>query len=145
MQFAAIQDVIHVFLEDHLRIIVREIQPTHLGQALVRVVNTHDRDLLVQSSPYHVGDVQLSFDPHNQGRNWCLMNFNRECWLMLLGFPLDHWNHDSIQNDIASFGRVLLWENERSYLARLLIRTRVIGLNDVPYFIVITETEGFQG
>jgi hypothetical protein len=55
MQFAAIQDVIHVFLEDHLRIIVREIQPTHLGQALVRVVNTHDRDLLVQSSPYHVG------------------------------------------------------------------------------------------
>jgi hypothetical protein len=31
---------------------------------------------------------------------------------MLLGFPLDHWNHDTIQNAIASFGRVILWEND---------------------------------
>jgi hypothetical protein len=27
---------------------------------------------------------------------------------MLLGFPLDHWNHDNIHNAIASFGRVIL-------------------------------------
>jgi hypothetical protein len=31
MQFAVVQDVIHEFLEDHLCIAVREIQPSHLG------------------------------------------------------------------------------------------------------------------
>jgi hypothetical protein len=29
---------------------------------------------------------------------------------MLLGFPLDFWAHDHIQNAIESFGRLLMWE-----------------------------------
>jgi hypothetical protein len=47
---------------------------------------------------------------------------------MLLGFPLDHWNHDTIQNAIASFGRVILWENDKRYLASLLVKARVTDL-----------------
>jgi hypothetical protein len=59
---------------------------------------------------------------------------------MLLGFPLDFWNHDSIQNAI---GKVLLWENYRDYLARLLVKSRVTYLYGISHFIVIIETEGF--
>jgi hypothetical protein len=73
------------------------------------------------------------------------MNLNRDCWLMLLGFPLDHWNHTSIQCVIASFGRVILWENDVDYLTWLLVRARVIDLEDVPLFIVLIESNGFQG
>jgi hypothetical protein len=32
---------------------------------------------------------------------------NQECWLMLLGFPLDYCNNDSIQNALASFERMI--------------------------------------
>jgi hypothetical protein len=47
---------------------------------------------------------------------------------MLLGSPLDHLSHDCIQHAIGSFGRVLLWENDRSHLAKLLVRARITYL-----------------
>jgi hypothetical protein len=31
----------------------------------------------------------ITFVEHNKGRNWCAINFNRECWMLLLGYPLD--------------------------------------------------------
>jgi hypothetical protein len=64
---------------------------------------------------------------------------------MLLGFPLDYWNNDSIQNAPSSFGRMIMWENDRDLLARLMVRARVTDLQEVPYFLVLTEAEGFQG
>jgi hypothetical protein len=64
---------------------------------------------------------------------------------MLLGFPLDYWNNDSIQNAPSSFGRMIMWENDRDHLARLMVRARVTDLQEVPYFLVLTEAEGFQG
>jgi hypothetical protein len=36
---------------------------------------------------------------------------------MLLGFPLDYWNFESIQNAVVFFGKVLLWENDKNNLA----------------------------
>jgi hypothetical protein len=90
MQFGADQEVINKFLEEHRRVLVREIQPSHLGQALVCFANVHDRDNLVNTSPHMYGDVQISFVRHNQGRNWRALTFNHECWLMLLGFSLDY-------------------------------------------------------
>jgi hypothetical protein len=64
---------------------------------------------------------------------------------MLMGFPLDFWNQENIQYAIASFGRVIIWENDRTNLARLLVRARVTELQDVPHFILFTNMEGYQG
>jgi hypothetical protein len=72
------------------------------------------------------------------------MQFNQECWLLLMGFPLDHWNHEAIQSAVGSFECVLLWENDRRNLARLLVRARVTDFTDVTHFIVLTKSEGFQ-
>jgi hypothetical protein len=47
---------------------------------------------------------------------------------MLMGFPLDNWNHECIQSAIGSFGRLLLWENDMAYLARLLVKAHVTEL-----------------
>lgn len=63
---------------------------------------------------------------------------------MLLGFPSEFWDQQSIENSICSFGRLLSWENDPSNLARLIIRARVVDLEKVPEFIVITEGEGFK-
>lgn len=64
---------------------------------------------------------------------------------MLLGFPLDFWNQSSIENDIASFGRFVSWERDLSHLSRIILRARVVDLEHVPEFIVLTECEGFIG
>jgi hypothetical protein len=63
---------------------------------------------------------------------------------MLLGSPLDYWNNDHIQSALASFGRMLMWENDRDHLARLMVIACVSDLQDVPYFLVLTKAEGFQ-
>jgi hypothetical protein len=49
----------------------------------------HDRDLLVNHSPHPCGGVEFTVVWHNQGSNWRDLNFNHECWLMLMDFPLD--------------------------------------------------------
>jgi hypothetical protein len=116
LQFVAVHEVVHEFLDEHMNVRIREIQPTHLGQALVRFVNVHDRNLLINNNPRPYGGVDFHLVRHNQGHNRHNMLFNRECWLMLLGFLLDHWNNDCIQNTIASFGIVLLWENDMRHL-----------------------------
>jgi hypothetical protein len=51
----------------------------------------------------------------------------------------------SFQMVVTSCGRVLLWENDRGFLTRLLVRAHVINLLDIPHFIVVSEGEGFQG
>jgi hypothetical protein len=143
--FGTLQEVIHEFLDDHLRVHVREIQPSHLGQGLVRFANAHDRDLLVNNNPHPYGDILLDFVCHDQGRNWRALNFNRECWLMLPSFPLDYWTTESIQNAIDTCGKVMLLENDRGHLAWLMVKVRVTNLKDVSHFIVFSESEGFQG
>jgi hypothetical protein len=40
---------------------------------------------------------------------------------------------------------MIMWENDREHLARLMVRVRVTDLREVPYFLVLTEAEGFQG
>jgi hypothetical protein len=73
------------------------------------------------------------------------MEFNRECWIMLLGVPLDFWSTEHIQSAILSFGRVLHWEEDHINLARILVKARVTNLEDVPRHIVLSEVEGFLG
>jgi hypothetical protein len=58
---------------------------------------------------------------------------------MLLGFPLDYWNIDSIETMLASFGRMLMWKNVKDHLTRLMVRARVTDLQDVPQFFVVIE------
>jgi hypothetical protein len=116
-----------------------------LGQALVRFENIFDHDMLVNNNLHPYGGVNFHVVLYNATRNWRVVQFNQECWLMLIGFPLDYWNTDSIQNALASFGRMIMWENDREHLARLMVRVRVNDLREVPYFLVGTEAEGFQG
>lgn len=82
---------------------------------------------------------------HNAGPNHRAINFNRECWLLLIGFPLDYWSTEHISGAIKSFERLLVWERDDDCLAHILIKARVTDLQDVPQFIDITEGDGFQG
>jgi hypothetical protein len=91
------------------------------------------------------GDVSISFVDHNKGRNWGAVNFNRECWLLLLGFPPEFREDNFVVNSISSFGRVISWVDDDRHLSRILVKARVIDLESVPQFLVLTDGEGFQG
>lgn len=127
---------------DERHIAFLDIQPTSLGQALVCFNSPVVRDSLVLHSPMNVGNVQMTFTRHQQGRNWRRINFNLECWLMLLDFPLDYWDSEYIQDAICSFGRVENWINNRTRLARLMVKVRVADLQSVPHWIVFSDGVG---
>jgi hypothetical protein len=59
--------------------------------------------------------------------------------------PLDFWSTEHIQSAIASFGRVLHWEEDYTNLARLQVKARVTDLAAMPKHIIILEAEGFLG
>jgi hypothetical protein len=89
VHFPNVREVIHEFLVHDRRVCIRDIQKSHLGQALVRFEHIYDRDDFIAQSTHPYGDVTFTFTKHNNGRNSRPIEFNRECWLMLLGFPSD--------------------------------------------------------
>jgi hypothetical protein len=50
-----------------------------------------------------------------------------------------------LQAAIGSFGRLILWEEDRHNVTRTLLRVRVTSLEEVPQFIVFLEADGFVG
>lgn len=51
INFGAVRGVIRDFLHLEMRVQFEDIQPTSLGQALVRLSHTYIRDMLVEDSP----------------------------------------------------------------------------------------------
>lgn len=142
--FQAIRGVVEDFLNLE-RVAFTNMQPTHLGQAYVRFRNAFDRDSLIERGPIPFGNVTITFVEHNKGRNWRAVNFNRECRLLLLGYPPDYREDDYVTNTLSSFGRVLYWVDDGNHLSRQLVRARVSDYEAVPKFLVLTEGEGFHG
>jgi hypothetical protein len=63
---------------------------------------------LIALGPQQALGFTITIIHHYEGWNQWALNFNRECWLMLLGFRLDFWTHEHIHNAISSFGRVIM-------------------------------------
>lgn len=143
--FENVYEAVREFVVDHIGLRLREIQRSSLGQALVQFENVFDRDNLVEGSPHNYADVRFRFVRHNQGQNWRRLDFNRECWLLLMGFPLDYWHSGCIQSAISAFGRVINWENDQRNLTRLVVKAKVLDLERVPQFTVVTDAEDFHG
>lgn len=68
IHFPNVDEILREFFAER-RIHFTEIQPSHLGQALVRFAHIIDRDTLVALGPTQFGDVRISFTKHNEGRN----------------------------------------------------------------------------
>jgi hypothetical protein len=106
MNFAAVRAILRDFLRFEHPTAVLDIQPTSLGQALVRFGYSYDRDTLIAKSLHPYGDVMVSFCKHNEGHNWRRAVFNQECWLLILGLPNDYWTERHIHSIIGEFVRV---------------------------------------
>lgn len=98
-----------------------------------------------RTSPHHFAGGNIIVQKHNEGRNWRTLFFNREVWLMLLGYPFDNWNQDDIEQTIGYFARLISWEFDPAHRARLIIKARVADLESVPQFVVFTDGDEFRG
>jgi hypothetical protein len=130
--FPAVRDVVREYLVEHRRVGVRAIQRSHLGQVIVQFRSVLERDNLVLLGPQQYLDATFTAVRHNDAWNHRALLFNHECWLMLLGFPLDYRSSEYLQAAIGSFGRLILWEEDRSNISRTLLRVRVTSLDEVP-------------
>jgi hypothetical protein len=145
VNFHFFDDIVREYLLEIRHVQIRSVQRSHLGQTLVRFRFTFDRDNLVAMGPQQALCFTFTVIRHNAAWNHRALYFNHECCLMLLGFPMDFWTHEHIQNVIGSFGRVLMWDPDLANATRLLVRARVTSLQEVPQFIVFSVAEGFQG
>nr|TKV94037.1 hypothetical protein SEVIR_9G248400v2 [Setaria viridis] len=134
------------FPPDELELHIQEIQrcPFHRTQAFVRLNRATDRDALVQHSPFNQNGLSFSFVNHNRGPNARRVIFNRECWLLLIGYPLDSRNIDDIRDAIKSFGRLICWQKD-NIMARVVVKARVTDLEDVPHYLIFSEGDNFEG
>lgn len=132
LNFAVVKEMLKKKLVDQERVTILDIQQTQLGQAFVRFASNHARNTFVLESPHSFGDVNIPFTHHIQGRNWTRVNFNREVWLMLLGFHMDYWKDEYVEQVIGPFGKIISWAADDKHLARILVRARVVDLESIP-------------
>ena len=123
---------------------IREIQKCPFGQAYVRFVNPRDRDRLVLSSPNPFLDVHVSFVKHNQGINWRRAYFNRECWVLIIGPPLDNWSTEDLAAAFSHIGKLLVREKDANEKGKVIAKLRVTDLVDIPKSLRFTEAEGAE-
>jgi hypothetical protein len=88
--FPTVRDVVREYLVEHRRVSVRAIQRSHLGQVIVQFSSVLERDNLVLLGPQQYLDATFTAVRHNDAWSHRALLFNHECWLMLLGFPLDY-------------------------------------------------------
>nr|TKW37264.1 hypothetical protein SEVIR_1G036261v2 [Setaria viridis] len=126
--FADVRNSILGLLEGQYELCVMDVQRSsfHRAQAYVRMNRVTDRDALIHHSPHQFQGLNMEVVAHNRGPNARRVLFNWECWLMLIGFPMDSRNVDDIRDAIKAFGRVT-------------------ELEDVPHYIILSEGDDFEG
>jgi hypothetical protein len=139
--FANVPDVLAEFLMQEARVGVKSIQRCPFGQAYVQFDRIRDRDRLIDGSPHVFEDITISFCKHNEGVNWRRAHLDRECWILLVGPPLDNWYTEDITAVISKFGRLILWENNAENKGRIIAKIRCSELRDIPKSVRLTEGE----
>ena len=57
-----------------------------------------------------------------------------EVWLIMIGLDIDLWTRQLVQKVVSSFGLLMIWEEDHYNLARAVVKVRVSGLEDIPWF-----------
>lgn len=69
---------------------------------------------------------------------------NHEVWLMFLGFNVDHWNNRLVDKAMGDWGGLVTWEEDLNCISRILVKAKVVALDEIPWFIYCSENEDFE-
>lgn len=144
MDFNDIHATLAEFLNAQMGLPYQSIQPCPFGQAYVTFSRVSHRDSMISSRPHQFGNVHISFVPHDKAWNNRTTVFTHEVWLMLLGLNIDTWSYALVDKAVSNFGKFVVWEEDHDNLARALVKVRVSGLDEIPWFFNFSEGENFE-
>ena len=99
------------------------------------------RDFLINSGPHQAGNFHISFIPHDCAWNNRTIVYTHEVWLMMIDLNLDLWSYSFVDKAVSQFGKLIVWEEDHNHQARALVKARVTGLDDVPWFLNFSKGE----
>ena len=108
-----------------------------MGAALVRFDGVIDRDNAIRNSPYFIGETVMRVIDQSKGRNHRSATFTHDVWLMLLNFPLECWELNTIVKSMTPMGvswsGIGMMQTNLELLSRsvhmTLIRSRAVWLS----------------
>jgi hypothetical protein len=136
VDYPHVANAIYGFLVNYLCLRGISISPSGLGAALVSFASALDRQTAM-GPPHHVEPYWFSFIPHDSGPNLRHLPLDRTCWLMLINFPIDCLNEDSLATAVSSFANLIQWHRS-SNLARQLVLVNIHSSARIPFSIVVT-------
>ncbi|CAM0912751.1 unnamed protein product [Alopecurus aequalis] len=116
---------------------LRQISRCGMGTPLVRFNYVSDRDMAVGNSPYFIRDLVMRITGQNRGINHRTITFTHNVWLMLVSYPQECWNLDTIVTTMAEYGRLLVWNRDNEFRARIIVKIRAYDIHKIPLSIVI--------
>ncbi|KAM0862699.1 hypothetical protein ACQ4PT_045097 [Festuca glaucescens] len=116
-----------------------------MGAALIQFNSAAERDAAINTSSHFIGDTVLRFLPQNKGINHRNAVFTHECWLMLVNYPLECWDVDTVVRTMAPFGRFVVWNKDGSNKARILVKIRPFNIDTLPLGIVVLRNNNDLG
>jgi hypothetical protein len=131
MDYPHVSNTIYGFLENSLLLHGVSISPS-FASALDRQTT--------MGLPHHREPYWLSFILHDAGPNLHHLTLDRTCWLMLVNFPIDCLNEDSLATVVSSFANLIQW-HQSSKLARQLILVNLHSSARIPYNIDVTVVD----
>lgn len=141
MEFAAIRETLEEYIHVQMHIPTFDIQPCPFGQAYVTFSHLYHRDFLINAGPRAFGNLHISFVAHDKGWNNRTAVYTHEVWLLVIGLNLDLWSYSIVEKAISKFGKLIAWEEDHNHKGRSLIKARVTGLDEVPWFLNFSEGE----
>ena len=112
---------------------------------IIRFQDVIERDSAIQNSPYFVCDTIMRVIAQNRGRNHRSAIFTHDVWLMIMNYPNECWNLDTIVTSFAQCGRLLVWNRDASNRSRILIKVRVHDIDKIPMSMVVLQNSSEEG
>lgn len=134
-------DIRAEFLNVQMGMPYQLIQPCPFGQAYVTFSRDSHRDAMVNNGPHQFGNTYITFIPHDKAWNNRTTVYTHEVWLMMLGLNMNLWSYALVEKAVSQFGKLLVWEEDHDNMARALVKVRVTGLDDIPWFFNFSNGE----
>jgi hypothetical protein len=137
VDYPHVSNAIFGFLVNSLRLRGISILPSGLGAALVSFASSLDRQFAM-GGPHRMEPYWLSFVPHDAGPNLRHLALDSTCWLMLVNFPIDYLNEQSLVSAVSSFANFIQW-HQSSNLACQIVLVNLHSSARIPYSIVVSD------
>ncbi|KAL6646715.1 hypothetical protein ACP70R_015409 [Stipagrostis hirtigluma subsp. patula] len=129
------------YLTHEHRVRVDGITPSALGAATVIFGSVAERETMIAKGSRPFPPYYIHFLRHDEGPNARACPMDQECWILLLGYPLDCLNLCHLAKVVSGFGLLTHW-HESSNLGRVLLQVRLHDARFVPDDVTVTIGEG---